>query len=121
VIVYMYNISPTLTLYSLLPLPLLSYGIFKISSEIHIRSGKFQENLSTLSSFSQEIFSGIRVIKAYAIENQKQDEFSALAQDSRDKSMSLAKVNSLFGPLMILLIGLSNLVVIYAGGMMYIN
>jgi ATP-binding cassette, subfamily B, multidrug efflux pump len=121
VIIYMYNISPTLTLYSLLPLPLLSYGIFKISSEIHIRSGRFQENLSTLSSFSQEIFSGIRVIKAYAIENQKQDEFSALAQDSRDKSMSLAKVNSLFGPLMILLIGLSNLVVIYAGGMMYIN
>jgi ATP-binding cassette, subfamily B, multidrug efflux pump len=121
VIIYMYNISPTLTLYSLLPLPLLSYGIFKISSEIHIRSGKFQENLSTLSSFTQEIFSGIRVIKAYAIENQKQDEFNELAQDSRDKSMSLAKVNSLFGPLMILLIGLSNLVVIYAGGMMYIN
>jgi ATP-binding cassette subfamily B protein len=121
VIIYMYNISPTLTLYSLLPLPLLSYGIFKISSEIHIRSGKFQENLSTLSSFTQEIFSGIRVIKAYAIENQKQEEFSELAQDSRDKSMRLAKVNSLFGPLMILLIGLSNLVVIYAGGMMYIN
>jgi ATP-binding cassette, subfamily B, multidrug efflux pump len=121
VIIYMYNISPTLTLYSLLPLPLLSYGIFKISSEIHIRSGKFQENLSTLSSFSQEIFSGIRVIKAYAIENQKKDEFTQLAQDSRDKAMSLAKMNSLFGPLMILLIGLSNLVVIYAGGMMYIN
>lgn len=121
VIIYMYNISPTLTLYSLLPLPLLSYGIFKISSEIHIRSGKFQENLSTLSSFSQEIFSGIRVIKAYAIENQKKDEFTQLAQDSRDKAMSLAKMNSLFGPLMILLIGLSNLVVIYAGGMMYIK
>ena len=121
VIIYMYNISPTLTLYSLLPLPLLSYGIFKISSEIHIRSGKFQENLSTLSSFTQEIFSGIRVIKAYAIENQKQEEFSELAQDSRDKSMRLAKVNSLFGPLMILLIGLSNLVVIYAGVMMYIH
>lgn len=121
VIIYMYNISPTLTLYSLLPLPLLSYGIFKISSEIHSRSGKFQENLATLSSFSQEIFSGIRVIKAYAIENQKQEEFTTLAQDSRDKAMSLAKVNSLFGPLMILLIGLSNLVVIYAGGMMYSN
>jgi ATP-binding cassette subfamily B protein len=121
VIIYMYNISPTLTLYSLLPLPLLSYGIFKISSEIHCRSGKFQENLATLSSFSQEIFSGIRVIKAYAIENQKQEEFTTLAQDSRDKAMSLAKVNSLFGPLMILLIGLSNLVVIYAGGMMYSN
>jgi len=121
VIIYMYNISPTLTLYSLLPLPLLSYGIFKISSEIHKKSGLFQENLSTLSSFTQEIFSGIRVIKAYAIETQKQNEFATLAEDSREKSMQLAKVNSLFGPLMILLIGLSNLVVIYAGGMMYIN
>ena len=71
VIIYMYNISPELTLYSLLPLPLLSYGVFKISSEIHKRSSLYQQNLSTLSSFAQEIFSGIRVIKAYAIEKTK--------------------------------------------------
>ncbi|MGV7107422.1 ABC transporter ATP-binding protein [Flavobacterium sp. U410] len=121
VIVYMYNISPELTYYSLLPLPLLSYGIFKISSEINKRSGIFQANLSTLSSFTQEMFSGIRVIKAYAIEKQKETEFTDLTEDSRKKSMDLAKVNSLFGPLMILLIGLSNLVVVYVGGMMYIN
>jgi ATP-binding cassette subfamily B multidrug efflux pump len=121
VIVYMYNISPKLTLYSLLPLPLLSYGVFKISSEIHKRSGEFQKNLSTISSFAQEIFSGVRVIKAYAIEQQKEAEFATLAQESKDKYMSLAKVNSLFGPLMVLLIGLSNLVVIYVGGNMYIN
>ena len=121
VIIYMYNISPELTLYSLLPLPLLSYGVFKISSEIHKRSSEFQKNLSTLSSFAQEIFSGIRVIKAYAIEKEKEKEFEVLTQESKNKSMSLVKVNSLFGPLMILLIGLSNLVVIYVGGTMYID
>ncbi|WP_264558425.1 ABC transporter ATP-binding protein [Flavobacterium sp. N2270] len=121
VIIYMYNISPELTLYSLLPLPLLSYGVFKISSEIHKRSSEFQKNLSTLSSFAQEIFSGIRVIKAYAIEKEKEKEFEALTHESKNKSMSLVKVNSLFGPLMILLIGLSNLVVIYVGGTMYID
>ena len=67
------------------------------------------------------MFSGIRVIKAYAIETQKLNEFEYLTKDSNEKAMSLAKTNSLFGPLMILLIGLSNLVVIYVGGMMYID
>ena len=121
VIIYMYNISPKLTLYSLLPLPLLSYSIFKISSKIHEKSSLYQQNLSTLSSFAQEFFSGIRVIKAYALENNKSEEFEKLTQDSKDKNLSLAKTNSLFGPLMILLIGLSNLVVNDVGGMMYIN
>ena len=121
VVIYMYNISPKLTLYSLLPLPVLSYSIFKISSMIHKRSGYFQENLSTLSSFTQEIFSGIRVIKSYAIEGKKQENFNKLSNESKVKAMDLVKVNSLFGPLMILLIGLSNLVVVYIGGFMYIN
>ena len=121
VVIYMYNISPKLTLYSLLPLPLLSYSIFKISSEIHKKSGAFQKNLSNLFSFTQEIFSGIRVIKAYAIEGKKQNNFFDLSQESNRKAMDLAKVNSLFGPLMILLIGLSNLVVVYVGGSMYMN
>ena len=121
VIIYMYNVSPKLTLYTILPLPLLSYFIFKLSVEINNRSRIYQENLSTLSSFSQEMFSGIRVIKAYALERQNKKEFNGLAQESRDKNMSLALVNSLFGPLMILLIGLSNLVVIYFGGMMYVD
>jgi ATP-binding cassette, subfamily B, multidrug efflux pump len=121
VVIYMYNISPKLTLYSLLPLPLLSYSIFKISSEIHKRSGAFQQNLSNLFSFTQEIFSGIRVIKAYAIEEKKQNDFLELTKESNTKAMDLARVNSLFGPLMILLIGLSNLVVVYVGGSMYIN
>ncbi len=121
VILYMYNVSPKLTLYTLLPLPLLSYCIFKLSTEINKRSTLFQENLSHLSSFSQELFSGIRVVKAYALESQNEQKFKQLAQESRDKNMNLAIVNSLFGPLMLLLIGLSNLVVIYFGGRMYMD
>ncbi|WP_026705633.1 ABC transporter ATP-binding protein [Flavobacterium soli] len=121
VIVYMYNVSPRLTLYTLLPLPLLSYIIFKLSTEINKRSTSFQQNLSKLSSFSQEVFSGIRVIKAYSLETKYQENMGELSQESKEKAMSLAMTNSLFGPLMLALIGVSNLVVIYFGGMMYIN
>lgn len=121
VIIYMYNVSPLLTLYTILPLPILSYCIFKLSSEINKRSTTFQQYLSKVSSFSQEIFSGIRVIKAYSLENQHQNNMIALADESKKKSLDLAKVQSLFGPLMIALIGISNLVVIYFGGVMYIN
>ena len=121
VIVYMYNVSPRLTLYALLPLPFLSYAIFKLSSEINIRSTVFQQYLSKVSSFTQEVFSGIRVIKAYSLENQYQNNLINLSEESKTKSLHLAKVQSLFGPLMLALIGVSNLVVIYFGGMMYIN
>ncbi|OXA97360.1 ABC transporter [Flavobacterium oncorhynchi] len=121
VILYMYNVSPLLTLYTILPLPILSYCIFKLSSEINKRSTTFQQYLSKVSSFSQEIFSGIRVIKAYSLENQHQNNMIDLAEESKRKSLSLARVQSLFGPLMIALIGISNLVVIYFGGVMYIN
>lgn len=121
VIIYMYNVSPRLTLYTLLPLPLLSYGIYKLSSEINKRSTIFQQYLSKVSSFSQEIFSGIRVIKAYSLEEQHQNNMISLAKESKNKSLNLAKVQSLFGPLMLALIGISNLVVIYFGGLMYID
>jgi ATP-binding cassette subfamily B multidrug efflux pump len=121
VIIYMYNVSPRLTLYTLLPLPLLSYIIFKLSTEINVRSTTFQQYLSKISSFTQEIFSGVRVVKAYALEDQYQKNMIDLANESKTKSMNLAKVQSLFGPLMIALIGVSNLVVIYFGGMMYID
>ena len=121
VIVYMYNVSPILTLYTLLPLPVLSFAIYKLSSEINVRSTIFQQYLSKVSSFSQEIFSGIRVIKAYSLENQHQNNMIDLANESKNKSLNLARVQSLFGPLMLALIGISNLVVIYFGGLMYIN
>lgn len=121
VITYMCNVSVELTIYTLLPLPLLSYTIFRLSQEINKRSTIFQQYLSKVSSFTQEIFSGIRVIKAYSLEEQHQKNMADLSIESKQKSMSLAKVQSLFGPLMIALIGISNLVVIYVGGMMYIN
>ena len=120
VIIFMYNVSPKLTLYTLLPLPFLSYIIYKLSNEINIRSTTFQQYLSKVSSYTQEVFSGIRVIKAYSLENQNQETITNLANESKVKSMSLAKVQSLFGPLMVTLIGVSNLVVIYFGGLMYI-
>jgi ATP-binding cassette, subfamily B, multidrug efflux pump len=121
VIGFMYNVSPRLTLYTLLPLPLLSYCIFRLSSEINKRSTTFQQYLSKVSSYTQEVFSGIRVIKAYSLEDQHQTNINDLANESKSKSLSLAKVQSLFGPLMIALIGVSNLIVIYFGGLMYIN
>ena len=121
VILFMYRVSPLLTLYTLLPLPLLSYAIFKLSTEINIRSTTFQQYLSKVSSFTQEIFSGVRVIKAYSLENQHQNNMHDLALESKSKSLDLAKVQSLFGPLMLALIGISNLVVVYFGGIMYIN
>lgn len=121
VLIQMFIISPELTLYSLLPLPILAVFIFRLSNEINIKSGIFQQNLSKLSTYTQEIFSGIRVIKAYAIEDETQKEFKNLAAESKEKNMSLAKSNALIGPLMILLIGISNLVVIFSGGILYIN
>ena len=121
VVIYMYNVSPILTLYTLLPLPILSFVIFKLSKKINTRSTSFQQYLSKVSSFTQEIFSGIRVVKAYSLENQYQKNMVALASESKTKSMDLARVQSLFGPLLIALIGISNLIVIYFGGMMYIN
>ena len=121
IIIYMYNVSPRLTLYTILPLPILSFVIFKLSQEINKRSTTFQRYLSTVFSFTQEIFSGIRVVKAYGLEKQYQDKLQKTAQESKTKSMSLAGVQSLFGPLMVALIGISNLTVIYFGGMMYIE
>lgn len=121
VIIYMYNVSPRLTLYTLLPLPILSFAIFKLSVEINTRSTAFQQNLSKLSTFSQEVFSGIRVIKSYSLEQQYQDNLAVLSLESKEKAMQLAKTNSLFGPLMLALIGVSNLVVVFFGGIMYIE
>lgn len=121
VIIYMYNVSPKLTLYTILPLPILAFIIFRLSQEINKRSTVFQQYLSKVFSFTQEIFSGIRVVKAYALEKQYQSNLNEIAAESKAKSMSLARTQSLFGPLMIALIGMSNLIVIYFGGMMYID
>lgn len=121
VIFYMLQVSSKLTIVVLLPLPILAYFIFKLSTEINKRSTAFQQNLSKLTSFSQEFFSGIRVIKAYTIENNKEQNFESLSSASYDKSLDLAKTQAFFGPLMLLIIGISNLLVVAVGGYMYMN
>ena len=120
-ILYMYNEAPTLTLYTVIPLPILSVAIYNLSREIHKRSTVVQQYLSKLSAFTQESFSGISVIKAYGIEAQTSTNFDELSTTSKEKQLSLVKIQALFFPMMILLIGISNLVVIYIGGLQYIN
>jgi ATP-binding cassette subfamily B protein len=112
--------APELAFYTVLPLPILSVLIYQISKVIHSRSTMVQQFLSTLSTFTQESFSGISVIKAYNLEPKINGEFQVLAIEGKDKSMSLARVNAWFFPLMILLIGISNIFVIYIGGQQYI-
>ena len=118
---YMFYSAPTLTLYAIAPLPFLSVAIYKLSAAIHKRSTIVQQYLSKLTSFTQESFSGISVIKAYGIEPRIIKDFDILSEGSKDKNIDLAKVQALFFPLMILLIGLSNILVIYIGGKQFIN
>jgi len=121
IIPIMFIKAPTLAAYTLIPLPILSVLIYQISKIIHKRSTVVQEYLSSLSTFTQEVFSGVSVIKAYAIEPQINSEVNVLALEGKRKSMDLAKVNAWFFPLMILLIGISNILVIYIGGQQYIR
>ena len=118
---YMYRQSPELTIYTVSPLPILSYTIFKLSGIINIRSRIVQESLSKLSSFAQEVFTGIQIIKSYAIQKNKSQEFEGLSNENKKNQISLVKMQALFFPLMILLIGLSNIFVIYIGGKQYLE
>ena len=120
VISYMVSIAPSLTLYTLLPLPVLSVTIYQLSKAINIRSTAVQETLAKLSSFSQEAFSGIGIIKSYNLQASIEDSFAMLSLESKNQNVALAKVQAWFFPLMILLIGFSNLLVIYVGGKQYI-
>lgn len=118
---YMAYSVPLLTLYAVAPLPILSITIYRLSIAIHKRSTVVQQYLSKLTTFTQESFSGISVIKAYGIEGRTQIDFEKLADGSKEKNIDLTKVQALFFPLMILLIGASNLLVVYVGGNQYIE
>ncbi len=111
----------TLTMYTLIPFPILSISIFYISKVINQRSTIVQEYLSKLTTYNQEFFSGINVVKSYGIESMVISGFDKIANKSKDKNIRLYKVQALFFPLMILLIGISNLTVIYVGGKQFIN
>lgn len=116
VVWYMVDTAPWLTLYTLAPLPILSYAIYKLSVAINKRSTIVQQYLSKLNTFTQESFSGISVIKSYGLEPQTNDNFVELSNGSKRKNLDLVKVQAFFFPLMVLLIGVSNTLVIYIGG-----
>ena len=116
----MLNTDYKLTLYTLLPFPILSISIFWLSREINRKTTIVQQYLSKLTTFNQEFFSGINVVKSYAIENAVFSNFTELAEEAKEKNIELSKVQALFFPLMILLIGISNILVLYIGGKQYI-
>ncbi len=121
VIPIMVNLAPSLAAYTLIPLPILSIAIYKLSRAIHVRSTIVQEYLSKLTTYTQESFSGISVIKAYTLETKTYNGFEELSEESKVKNLDLVKVQAFFFPLMIGLIGASNLIVIYVGGKQYIS
>ena len=117
----MLQVDVRLTLYTLIPFPILSLSIFFISKIINQKSTTVQVYLSKLTTYNQEFFSGINVVKSYGIEPSVIADFNSLADQSKQKNIDLSKVQALFFPLMILLIGVSNLMVIYIGGKQYID
>jgi ATP-binding cassette subfamily B protein len=116
VLVVMFAVNTRLTWLVIAPLPILSYAIYKINNLINTRSDAIQEQLSGLTSFVQEAFSGIRVIKAFATEENNSLAFEKQTQIYREKQMHLAQVDAFFFPLMVFLTGLSSLLTIYIGG-----
>jgi ATP-binding cassette subfamily B multidrug efflux pump len=116
VIYFMLTVNVRLALFSILPLPILVVLIFYINNVINYRSEKIQERLSILSSFVQENFSGIRVIKSYVRETFVRGRFAEESEHYKTHSMALVKVQALFYPIMLLLVGISNVIIIYVGG-----
>ena len=121
VVYQMIMISPSLTALVLIPLPLMSFLIYKVSAKMNFLSKKVQEEQSFLSTIAQESFSGMRVIKAYSQQDSISDKFEQAANTYKNKSMKLVVVNALFIPTILFLIGLSTLLSIYIGGKMSFN
>ncbi len=119
VISIMISVSPKLTLLTLVPLPFLAFLVYRVANLIHTRSRKVQEQLSELSTFAQESFSGARVIKAYHKSPWFSTNFKAQAIEYRSVNERLFRVNATFQPLMILMVGISTLITIYVGGRLY--
>ncbi|MCT4623204.1 MAG: ABC transporter ATP-binding protein/permease [Schleiferiaceae bacterium] len=117
----MIYVDVSLTLLTLIPLPLLAWSVYKVSDMINKRSTIVQEQLSVLSTFTQETFSGIRVLKAYTKEDQWTKDYEEESLAYHNKNKGLYTINALFFPLMIFLIGISVLLVVFFGGHFAIN
>lgn len=121
VIVIMLTLNPLLTIYTLIPLPLLSYLVYKLSKKIHIKFTKIQEKFSELTTKAQESFSGIRVVKSYVREENEIEHFTNLSEEYLKRNMDKVKVQALFMPLLFLITGISVIIVMWVGGSMVIN
>lgn len=121
VIYSMIQVSPTLTFYALLPLPVLSISIYYVTNIINKKSRKIQAQLSVLNSLAQEVYSGIRVVKSYGQERAMGRYFTQETEDFKRKSLELAKVDAFFYPLMLLLIGISTIITLFVGGNLVIS
>ena len=121
VITIMLILAPDLTLYALLPLPILSFLVYKLSKKIHTKYTKIQEKFSELTTKAQENFSGIRVIKSYVREESEINQFKKLSNDYLKRNMSMVKVQAFFAPLLFLITGVSVIIVIWIGGSMVIE
>jgi ATP-binding cassette subfamily B multidrug efflux pump len=111
----MLTVNPELTLYTLLPLPVLSLLIYLVESRVLKRSDRIQQQLSRLTAFTQEIYSGIRVAKAYTREDDFTERFSRESNDYKERSLRLVRLNSVFFPVVMLLVGLSSAITIWVG------
>jgi len=117
----MFTINFKLTMYALIPLPFLSFSIYYVHNKINRRSEEIQRSLSGLSTFVQEAFSGIRVLKSFAREQESAERFSEKSEEYKLKSLRLTRVNALFFPLILFLIGLSTILTVFVGGTEVIN
>jgi ATP-binding cassette, subfamily B, multidrug efflux pump len=118
---FMFTISVKLTLFALIPLPLLSFGIYYVNNIIEKRSEEIQKSQSRLSTFVQEAFSGIRVLKSFVRERESVNKFAIENDEYKRQSLKLTRVQSLFFPLMFGLIGLSTILTVYEGSVEVIN
>lgn len=121
VVPYMFTVNARLTFYTLLPLPILSVSIFYVNTIIERKSDQIQKSLSGITTFVQEAFSGIRVLKSFVREDDSHQKFTIESNIYKDKSLELSFVNSLFFPLITFLIGLSTIITVYIGGKEVIN
>jgi ATP-binding cassette subfamily B multidrug efflux pump len=121
VITIMISLNPSLTLYSLIPLPLLSFMVYKVSKKIHQKFTLIQEKFSELTTKAQENYSGIRVIKSYVREENEINGFKKLSRDYLNRNMDMVRIQAFFQPLLFLITGLSIIVVIWVGGIKVIQ
>ena len=117
--IYMLNTNVSMTLWSLLPLPILSFLIYKVSSIINKKSKIMQKSQSAISTFVQDSFSGIRVVKFFAKEKYIEKSYGTKVKDYQDKSLDLAKTEAYFFTIILFVIGLLNVVILLIGGQKY--